>query len=333
MISSSLKDIFSTDKMEKRYKVISKWTLRLIFSLALLGWLLARTDLSVIWTVASRLPIGMIPVLIALHLLAIVVGALRWRLLIPQHNFSLLFRLNLVGQFYSLVVPGQLAGDVVKAYRLGKGYQDAEIVAASVLLDKVTGLISLLLLGLVGLYLSKLQVHSTILITVSLALFTILIILALGHMKSFVRVLQAIYGYLESRFYKPRRLIGQLRFFTDAWLSYMNRPWLLIGSVVMGFGYQFVSLLIILLISSRIGISIGLEEWLWVFAIVSVAVLIPLTVGGIGIREGAFVLVLGLLGVPSESALAISLTIFGLQVIVASLGAFFEVIGVKRKSV
>jgi len=288
--------------------------------------------LGTIWRVVSQLSVTMIPLLITIYMLGVVVSALKWRLLISEHNFHLLFRLNLIGQFYSLVLPGQIAGEVVKAYRLGKGHRDAETVAASLLLDKITGLISLLLLGLIGLYLSRLQIPQTLLITVSVMLFMILVIFFLGRIKYFVGIPQGIYGYLESKFHGRRRFITQLRVFTDAWFSYLRRPWLLIGSVLMGLGYQLVLVLIILLIASEIGVSLALAEWLWSFTLVSVAVLMPITVGGIGVREGAFVAILGFLGVPAESALAISLTVFGLQVIAASLGAFFEVIGVKRRT-
>lgn len=320
--------------MEIRHKTktVIKWVLRLAFSLGLLAWLLARTELGTIWGVINRLSVEMILLLVALYVLGVVVSTLRWRLLIPEHNFYLLFRLNLVGQFYSLVLPGQIAGEAMKAYRLGKGHRDAEIVAASVLLDKVTGLISLLLLGLVGLYLSQLQVPRSLLIAVTLAFFLVLVVFFLGYIKPLVRIPRAIYGYLESRFHGLSRLISQLRFFTDAWLSYLKRPWLLIGSVLMGSSCQLVHVLIILLIASKVGVTLALAEWLWVFALVSVAVLMPITVGGIGVREGAFVAILGIHGVPAESALAISLTIFGLHVIAACVGAFFEVVGVKRRS-
>ena len=318
-------------KVHKR-RAVFKLILRLIFSFALLGWLLARTDLSSIWTVASRLSIETIPLLVALQLLAVVVSTLRWGLLIPQHNFSLLFRLSLIGQFYSLVLPGQLAGEAMKAYRLGKGYRDAETVAASVFVDKLVGMISVLTLGLLGFYLSQLQIPHTLLMSITLSFFIVLGVLMMPSVRIFAKALSVFYGFIESRFSGMRRFVIQLRLFTSAWISYLQRPLLLLSSVLMGFGYQLVALLIILLISSRIGISIGLEEWLWVFAIVSVAVLMPLTIGGIGIREGAFVVALGFLGVPAESALAISITMFGLQAIAASIGFIFEIVGVKRLS-
>jgi glycosyltransferase 2 family protein len=78
------------------------------------------------------------------------------------------------------------------------------------------------------------------------------------------------------------------------------------------------------MLASKIGIELRVADWLWVFAVVSLAVLLPLSLGGIGIREGAFVGVLGFLGVAAELALALSLTIFAFQILVASAGAILD---------
>jgi hypothetical protein len=60
---------------------------------------------------------------------------------------------------------------------------------------------------------------------------------------------------------------------------------------------------------------------------VSVATILPLSLGGIGIREGAFVGVLGFLGIGSELALALSFTILGLQLFGALIGAAIDLFG------
>jgi uncharacterized membrane protein YbhN (UPF0104 family) len=81
---------------------------------------------------------------------------------------------------------------------------------------------------------------------------------------------------------------------------------------------------VMMMIATKIGIELKMADWLWIFAVVSLAVLLPLSIGGIGIREGAFVGVLGYLQVPGELALALSLTIFALQLLVASSGAILD---------
>jgi uncharacterized membrane protein YbhN (UPF0104 family) len=48
---------------------------------------------------------------------------------------------------------------------------------------------------------------------------------------------------------------------------------------------------------------------------------IPISLGGLGVREGAFVLFLGPLGVPTASAVALGLLVYGLNLCVSLLGA------------
>jgi uncharacterized membrane protein YbhN (UPF0104 family) len=169
-----------------------------------------------------------------------------------------------------------------------------------------------------------------LLTSVTLTFIVVLCGLILPRVQIFSKALFEFFEFIEFRYSGLRGFITRFRLFTNAWIAYLHRPRVLFGSLLLSFGYQFVALLIILSISSQIGITVELKEWLWVFAIVSMAVIIPLTIGGIGIREGAFVMVLGLLGVSAESALIVSISMFALQVLAASLGFIFEIIGIKR---
>lgn len=64
-------------------------------------------------------------------------NALRWRLLLQGFSFPTLIRYTFAGLYYGMVLPGQLAGELAKAYSLGRGRKDAETIAASVLVDRV----------------------------------------------------------------------------------------------------------------------------------------------------------------------------------------------------
>ena len=54
---------------------------------------------------------------------------------------------------------------------------------------------------------------------------------------------------------------------------------------------------------------------------VAIAQVLPISVGGLGVREGAFVLFLGPLGVPAGQAVALGLLVYGLNLAVSLLGA------------
>ncbi|MCP9455888.1 MAG: flippase-like domain-containing protein [Nitrospira sp.] len=301
------------------------WFLRLLFGVILIGLLLTRIDIGDVWSVISRIAWHLLALLIGLYFLGVVVSAAKWKVLIPQYPLRQLLRLNLVGQFYSLVLPGQIAGEAVKAYRLGKGKKDAEAVAASVILDKVTGLLSLLLLGLAGIHISVLQLPSSMSIGLTLVLGGILVLLALLRLPLLSRPLLSFLRALTDRHEKFRRPAIQLQCFVESWIVYLKRPAHLTGSICVGFCYQLVHISIILLLAWKFGVTIAVPDWLWIFAMISVTVLLPITIGGIGVREGAFVGILGKLGVAPETALAISFTIFGLQILGALTGFILEV--------
>ena len=80
----------------------------------------------------------------------------------------------------------------------------------------------------------------------------------------------------------------------------------------------------VMMIAAKRGIELKMVDWLWDFAGILLAVLLPLSLGGIGIRKGAFVGVLGYLQVPGKLWLARSLTIIALQVFIASAGTTLD---------
>src|SRR3990172_10202001 len=57
----------------------------------------------------------------ALQFFALAIAAVKWRSFLPEALFGRLFRFTLIGQFYSLVLPGQLLGEVAKAYSFARG--------------------------------------------------------------------------------------------------------------------------------------------------------------------------------------------------------------------
>jgi len=54
---------------------------------------------------------------------------------------------------------------------------------------------------------------------------------------------------------------------------------------------------------------------------VAIAQVLPISLGGLGVREGAFVLFLGPLGVEASQAVALGLLVYGLNLAVSLLGA------------
>ena len=100
------------------YKSLAKLLVKILFAGAILYWLVSQDKLDFRLVGKSfQNPVLWFTCFIILALQN-VVGAIRWRLILKTKNveFSLLeiVRIQWIGQFFSVVLPGAVTGDLVK---------------------------------------------------------------------------------------------------------------------------------------------------------------------------------------------------------------------------
>jgi glycosyltransferase 2 family protein len=261
---------------------------------------------------------------LALFFLVAAIGALKWQCLIPRFRFGSLYRVVLIGMFYAVILPSQLAGDVFRAYRLGAGKSDAAAIAASVVVDKVNGLVGLLILGLIGALASTVPLVRTLVPVFGVLLACVLLALFAVNIPGFMALAELVRRRLEAAHSRFAGLVGRILTFLSAWRTFLRRPVAMFGSFAFGIVYQLLCIAIILLLAISFGIDVRIFDWLWIFTLISLAVLPPISVGGLGVREGTLVGALGVLGVSPADALAVSLSIFGSQLVGAFVGGMLE---------
>ena len=126
-------------------------------------------------------------------------------------------------------------------------------------------------------------------------------------------------------------MMGQFSRALEAWRFYLRRGDLLAYSLMLALVFQFLSTLTCATLAGGLGIVQPFSDWCWVLGVVSIAVVLPVTVGGIGLREGAFIALLGFLGVPAAQSLALSFTIFFLTICGAAVGGICEWIRISHE--
>ena len=246
--------------------------------------------------------------------LALVVAALKWKFFLQEHSFLRLFRFTLVGQFYSLVLPGQISGEIAKAYRFSKGEEKKERLVASVAMDKITGIAGLLLVAVVGMLCTSTELLGNWKAAIIIAL---VVVLASIFSFRFGSVRSLTVKYLPfSHVFLP---------FIDAYHEYAKNTALIVLTTLLGALFQLLAVWITIILAHSLGINISVFDWFWIFSLVSVAVFVPITIGGLGIREGVFVGLLGFFAVPPAEAVALSLSVFALQVLAGAVGGILEV--------
>ncbi len=299
--------------------------LKLTISFVFLCFFLWKTDLYRILEILLSIPFFSIIFAMSIYFIALFINAFKWRQLMPDYKIKQLFLLTLISQYYSLILPGQMAGEAVKAYKLGKGKQDAERIVASVIIDRITGLIGLMLVAIIGLMCGSNTNPATELMPwLGLILITFSLGLYLFYFNRIEKAVKKILSLITKFFRSAAGIIDRCFDLIDIWKAYLKKPFLLLRSVLLGIIFQVVATIILLIFGKAVGINIAFSDWCWIFGVVSVIVCLPITIGGMGLREGGFVLLLGNLGIPDEKALALSLSIFGLRIFGAAVGGIID---------
>jgi uncharacterized protein (TIRG00374 family) len=298
-------------------------TLKLLFGLTLVVLLAWRFDLRAVGAALTQFRWPWLLGAIALTGLSWLVAALRWKLLANRVAIVRLFKLTLIGQFYAIVLPGQLAGELMKAWRLAKGHAHAERLATTILLDRVIGTASLLIVACGGIVLSHRRLPPGLVpLFAALILAAIAIVFALNLSPIHNLALRSVACLERSGL---RGMVLSLHRAIDAWRELGRSHMRLGASLALGIIFQLLGVTVFALLARNLGIDLPFADWAWIFGLVSLAVLVPLSIGGIGLREGALVGSLGLLGIAGDRALALSFGIFAVALTGAMMGALYEI--------
>lgn len=301
-----------------------KFLIKLLITLGVLVWFLYKSDIYKIFQSLKSISFNTIISVFCIFISAWVIKSLKWKLFLPQYPYIKLLKFNFIGQFYTLILPGQITGEVVKAYILGKEVKNAEQVFASVFIDKITGFIGLLLISLLGLLFIYEKFPSQIFwIFLSCIIICILTLLSI---RLYYNLTLKYLILIKGKFSNFQNFINQIIQLLQAWHTYTKAHIKILFAILLGAFFQFHAVIIIMELAMELDIMLPLPYWCCIFGIVAIALLLPLTIGGLGIREGTFICLLGWLGIAKEQALALSFSMFGLAIIGAIIGGIMELL-------
>lgn len=301
-------------------KKIIFFILKIVFTVGLLGFFLYRTDLAHVATSLQDLSIYMVPVIMALYFLGMALISYKWKLLLPDYSLLFLMKYNLIGVYYSTVLPSQITGEVVKSYILGKKGSDPHKIIASVFVDKVTGLISILVISIAGVILTSQKVPHGIIYSIIILLALIIIILMGIRLKAAYMIIAKMLRFLSDKIPKTQYFFNHLIQFIDEWNIFSGKIKILLMNVLVGIVFHFMAVLINYLLANEVGIIVSYFDWCWIYGLLSIVLLIPVSIAGIGLRDGTLISVLGIFGVTSGKAVALSLVLLGFLVVLAITG-------------
>jgi uncharacterized membrane protein YbhN (UPF0104 family) len=295
--------------------------IRLVVSVAMLWFLLAKisgSDRSDLPRWDGEAPYWLAGAVL-LTLAGIVLSALRWQTVLnalgQRPRLPRLLSHYLAGQFVANVLPTTIGGDVLRVSRQSRDSGEPPTSFASVVLERLTGWLVLPVITFIGFLVNPGLRHLGRATQVALSL-------AAGTL---VLLLLVVVAVAANRFGDIDNEKGWRRFLAAVHIGvdHLRRhPAQAANVLAVGFAYQLVLVLAAVMAAQALGIpAAGPTALLAFFPAVAIAQVLPISISGLGVREGLFVVFLHPLGVPAEQAIALGLLLYLLNLVVSLLGA------------
>lgn len=236
----------------------------------------------------------------------------RWQVMLAGQgggaSLVTLIRLYLIAMFFNNVLPSRFAGDVVRAYGASINVTSKTRSAAAVIVDRLVGAISVLLLGVIAIVVNPSVIPWQLTQILVLGLVVGLLVGGLvmirtpwhGSARHLLRLFEKVpvLGH---------RLAGRVQAAVDAVRTYADKPGLIAWALLISMAANGLSIVNWYLCAVAVGADVRLAEAAVVVPVVLAVGLLPISVNGLGTIEATFVFLLGLMGVEPEVALAVAI--------------------------
>jgi glycosyltransferase 2 family protein len=277
---------------------------RLLVTVAVLAFLASRIDMREAARAMLALDLRHGSAVLALVAVDRGVMVLRWLLLLRASQSPVSWRsaarIYLVSSFVGGFLPAGVGADAVRAYSLTRRTAEPGEAIASVTVDRLLGVLSLVLLGGLGVVLWARLVAPGLQQTV----LALAVLIGLGAGGLFWAD-QALRAALPAR-WQLSPTGGRLLGLVDALGRYRDRRRALLTVLVLSVGVQLLRIWQAYLLGSGIGIDVGFPYYLVFMPIGLVLLLLPVSVSGFGLPQGAIVWLLQPQGVAEAPAFALS---------------------------
>ncbi len=255
----------------------------------------------------------------ALLLVMLVIGAVRWGILLRARGLrfgaGFLFRVSLASVAVNCVLPTALGGDVLRMLYTSRPGRAAEAISI-VFVDRALGLVGLLVMSLVaslvllvqsgtaGLFLFNLAALA------ALAVFFATVFLDVAH-----RMLTRVLGRITILHLgeKAIRVVDGIRSFRGAG-----------GTLGWAFLLSFLLWIAQCLVWYSLGLAVGagtsLVYYLLYVPVLAIVTMLPISIGGVGVRENGFAILMQRAGMPETQAITIALFFLMLIYLFALVG-------------
>ncbi len=282
-------------------RLAGSWWLRLAVTAGILWWLSSRIDMRAAVAAIASVSLLHLAVVLALVALDRAVMIWRWLLLLRAADVQVTgadaARLFLVSSFVGSFLPAGVGGDAARAWGLSRVTAKLGDALASVVVDRMLGVLSLAAMGVVGLAVS------------ASSLGTVRVIAAVGVVAA--ACVAAFWGDALLRFVLPAHRHGgpverRLLRLADAVARYRDHRGALATVMAWSIAVQLLRITQAYLLGLGLGMQVPFTYYLFFMPLGLLMLLLPISVSGFGVPQGVIVWLLRPVGVPDALSFALS---------------------------
>jgi uncharacterized protein (TIRG00374 family) len=265
-----------------------------------------------------------IPLSILMQLLVFYIATLRWSQLLKIHDINLksfnLYRYYLIGSFFNNFLPTSFGGDIYRIYFIYKNKYGLSPSIMPIIFERLMGAFCLAGISSIALltYNNKTDLVLAALYSIA-GFFSILLLVFLLFYNG------TTYLYIKNNLkkYENNKFVHKIILFVEIFHQYVKNIKLIIKLIILSVLIHLVVISLFFLLGYGIGSDFIFLKYLQTIPIVFMIAALPITIGGLGVREITTISILIYVGMSNVHAAAISVLFLVTLIGSSSIGLFF----------
>ncbi len=313
-------------------RATSLLVLRAAVSIGLIALILWRADLRAALEALKGIDLLTCGAALLVNVVAVSLRSCKWHLLLGvqggRSSLATSLRLTFMSTFLNNFFIGTLGGDAYRAYHASEYSKSAGGAASAVVMERATGLLSaLLLVSVTGIFLTYGFVTAELLLAISLVglagVVALVVMATIGARAGRIPILR-----------KLRRLADLVEEMSNSLMAYRDHRGVLLSAVALSLVFHALQAVTLLLFADSVGMDAPFLALLFISPLTGILVVLPVSINGIGVKEGSLVFFLEKIGAPGAEALLVAFLSRLGNMTVSLIGGLFFLVerGARRES-
>ena len=311
--------------------------LKLLITIAILSTIFIKFDIN-LGDIINRVKVKYLIIACLVRIfISPLISINRWKTFLfhagIEETFFSLLKISMLSAFFGIALPSSQGADAIRMYLIEKKHKGKSLnftTSSTVLMERIIGLVLLaflgLIFGLITVFPNKMHVI-IIILSINVAIW----------LGIFTLTNQTLFNYFQNKINQSKKFARLNHFLIKTYYTFVNYPYrkVLASSILLILSLQIITVIIVYLVFLAFGVDIPFSQHLVFYPIISILSIIPISISGLGVREGFFVYFYSLIGVSADIAVSVSLINYCIEILLmAIMGGIiyiFDSIIIKKK--